>query len=240
MSVLLVGCCATPDQATDAKPQPTIRGDWSKPVNGLRMAVRRITASEPEASITLLLLAQNVSDKPVNWDGFRPPYRVERLTHDGRLSAHRPMTDANLRITVQSFDDVGGLHVQFDRDIQQEIDQLYAPLMPGEIRLHAINLHDHQMQQALMKLQQRQDTIHLDKVIWPRLSDPKSNGRWQIQISYRPDGNFPLPPIVENSQQERLQQQQELNDKTWQGVQLDFPPLEIEFENAPPRSRQDQ
>lgn len=211
----LAGCAS--QASDDLVAQPSIPGEWSEPVNGIRMAVKRITDHTPANEITLLILTQNISDQPVDWPGIHPQHAVARA-QDGIIQPS--IGSGNLRVAVESLDRPSQCHDY--AFIADELAQLHLPILPGEIRLHAIQLRDAELQQ-MREMLQSADEIPMDRVVWPGMSEPSSKGRWRIRLSYRPDGDFPKP---EGTEQLSLVIEP---DSGWAGLQIDLIPLEFDW-----------
>lgn len=166
---------------------PSIAGEWSEPVNGVRMRMMHILPmGGPSPELTLLIVVQNVNDKPVDMPGLRPEPFVKVL-HRKQQSAG--LSDANLRITAQPMDGQpprGYLaeYVQMEQQVEAR-----NPLQPGEIRVFALKVVAEVQMKYLHQI--APDTIYAEHISWPGLGHEESAGRWRLHAVYRPSGFNP-------------------------------------------------
>lgn len=213
---LLPACNTITAPPTAAPPSPVIAGDWSQPVNGVRMGVRQIVSGSADAGVWLLVLIENTTTEEVYWPGVRAEIDVRFAGVD--TQEHYTSLQRNLRIVVEPLDGqpLPGQY-QF---LLEELQQLFEPLAPHEVRIQAIRFHDSEMTQELM--QQSPNYIYADSVLWPGLEEADAVGDWRLHLTYQP-GGFEPPP---GEEWERA----ELGDiyDDWEDVQIDLPPLEVE------------
>lgn len=222
---LLTGCCAQ-QQASQSKPEPTIVGDWSEPVNGVRIAARYLASNASTDDVMLLILAENVTDHAIDWPGIRPEESVRFAGEDPSKGYHswgRP----NLRIVAERLDgQPKRALLQMQKD--QLLERAY-PLRPREIHLQAIRLHDPEMLSLSALTQADTSLIYIDDMLWPGVNDHDARGLWRLRLTYRPEG-FPPAPGEERAEVDL----EEI--KGWEGVEIELPPLTIHRE--PPGRQQ--
>ncbi|MEM9415812.1 MAG: hypothetical protein AAGA29_10095 [Planctomycetota bacterium] len=199
---------------------PVIAGDWSQPVNGVRMAVRQIVGDGPHDEVLLLLLIENTTDEAVHWPGIQPEVDVRRTDQSDNL--YEGFYSANLRIIAEPLDDQepSAAHQYL---LDEQLAQLHEPLAPHEIALHAIRLHGIGQMQSL----RLQDPNHIfaDAMIWCDLDEHEAAGRWRLHLTYRPTG-FPLP---EGEEALLIERDDEVN-AGWEDQQIDLPPIVINLD----------
>ena len=209
----------TPTGKAKIQPKPAIAGEWSEPVNGIRMMVKYLQEDTPRNKIRLLVFLHNSSAEPID---------LPSLTTNGTVllkdSIVNDQTSGNLRVTVEPLGDQKVSETQVLKSFA-EMQRLEAPLKPGEIRLHAICLKS-EMEKQLMT-QKNPSAIRTDSVDWESLNDPNSKGRWRISLSFRPDEQFPVAKGSDDIKRDRI----EVNvPKQWRDVQIDLPPIELNWE----------
>ena len=225
-SILLFSCPVfgqeVPPKANDkAQQEPYIAGEWSEPVNGIRMMAKFIHFESASEQFQILVFLQNCSEKEV----AVPPLDSERFLVF-KNSELEQLAGGNLRIVAEPLDGQ-----KFEREGMKVqglgMQRLEAALQPGEIRLHGISVRT--VPEAMQILQHaNQNTVRSDTVYGPELSNPNSEGRWRFSLSYRPDEQFP----VDDKNMDR-----ELADvpEEWKDVQIDLPPLELDW--VPPAAQ---
>lgn len=194
-------------------PHPVIDGDWSEPVNGIRMAVREIVGTSADCEMWLLILIENTTRREVGWPGVIAENDVQFF---GQPAGGSAPSGANLRIVAEPLDEqptVGQALLQLSGMMRQ-----LDTLAPGEIQLHAVRLHSGELLQQAM--QQAPNQVEADSVYWPGLAEEAGVGRWRLWLTYRPEG-FPQPP-----EEERLERAEMYNG--WAGQQIDLPPVTVE------------
>lgn len=203
---------------TEDQQVPAIHGQWSKPVNGIRMMAKFLQPTSPHNELQLLVFIQNCSDKPVSLPNvINPAFDVFR-----KGSQQFP-GDGNLLITVEPLDGQKLPLYQIHRKHLRQLESAQAPLSPNEIRLQAIRLISKaELERAHL---QSADQIDNDSVHWPSLSDPNSEGRWKIHLSWRPDQQFPVPEGTA-TKEERIQVR---CPAIWQNIQIDLPSLDFDW-----------
>ena len=98
-----------------------------------------------------------------------------------------------------------------------------AALQPGEIRLHGISIRPMPLQAKQMLQKKNQNILRSDTVYANELSDPNSEGRWWFSLSYRPDKQFPVGD-------KNMEQLVKITvPEIWKDVQIDLPPLELDW-----------
>lgn len=205
-----------------------IRGEWSEPVNGLRMAVKQVRTNTASDHLTLLILIENVTDKSVAWHGIRPEFAViQGGIEDGQLRQQDRQqetpcrTGENLRIAIEPV--FGGLRSAWDihERLTEQLQEMHASLKPGEIRLHAIELRKPEARLQVAQQQRTWDTIEADTVYWPGINDAGDNRPYRITLTYRPDGAFPGKHTSEALER--------LDTQDWKGKQIDIPPIVVRW-----------
>ncbi|XAM01326.1 hypothetical protein OT109_08015 [Phycisphaeraceae bacterium D3-23] len=218
---------ATPTDTTPAeRATPFIAGDWSQPVNGIRMGVRPIVYASVDGGVWLLVLVENTTADEVGWPGI---IAEDDMQFFGQSAGGSSSSGANLRVVAEPLDgqptpehallQLSGMMRQMDT------------LAPGEVRLHAIRLHADELQQQQM-MQQVPNQVEGASVFWPGLKDEASAGAWRLHLTYRPEG-FPPPPGGEGVERpwEYI---------GWEGRQIDLPPVIVEvWSDGVSQSRQE-
>lgn len=204
---------------TESEPdQPPIRGEWSEPVNGIRMMAQQIVqqGGSPELrdSITLIVFAWNTTGQRV----AMPPIMAERevgYVPEPGYEPERHKTSGNLLVTAKPLErwlpdrhrQNGGL---------DEFRGIRPLLEPGEVRLHALHLrlvYD-QLQEEMQQLAKIQDnTIPASRVDW---HEPR--GEYILHLTYRPEGF--------NDQDSGAIHRIE-DVAGWEGKQIDLPPIVV-------------
>lgn len=218
--VLLTLCALAGCQSAPKTPDPVIAGDWSQPVNGVRMAARVVVGDGQ----LLLILAHNTLDTEVEWPGISP----EHVVHVQGQEPFATFSDSkNLRIAAEPLEGQpvprpqqlmtgGGLH------------QLGgAPLAPGEMRVYAIGLYETLAQHH--QAQQTRNAIHAKTMHWEGMS--ASEGAWRLHLTYRPEG-FPPAPGEEVAERWDI-------DPAWAGQQIDLPPVVVQVFPQDERHREE-
>ena len=208
----------TPSGKAEIQPKPAIAGEWSEPVNGIRMMVKYLQEDTPRNEIRLLVFLQNISAEPIDLPSLTINGTV--LLKDSIVNNH---TNGNLRVTVEPLGDQKVSETPVLKSFA-EMQRLEAPVKPGEIRLHAICLKS-EMKEHLMR-QKNPSAIRTDSVDWESLNDPNSKGRWRISLSYRPDEQFP----VKGSDDLKRERHQVEVPNQWRDVQIDLPSIELDWE----------
>ena len=201
---LLLAFCGCQTRQAD----PSIAGEWSEPVNGIRMRLMHVMppgGTRPD--VTLLIFAQNISDEPVDLPRLRPEPFVKVL-HGSQKQAG--ISDANLRITAQPMDGQDAAMQALEMMQQQQDVEIHNPLKPGELRVFALKVVDALQMQYLHQLSD--DTIYAEHISWPGLDDEKSAGRWRLHAVYRPSGFNP----PDSGHAWKV-------DQPWMGRQIDLP-----------------
>jgi len=205
------GIGRTPEQlqpALNTAIMPSIEGEWSEPVNGVRMKMMHVMPYGGKSpDLTLLIFTQNVSDKPVDVPRIKPETFVEGL-HIEKDS--RSITNANLRIIAEPAD--GQKPPQSIVKYAAELEELdsHNPIQPGEIRIFALKVVDDVELQYLQQI--APDTIYAERITWPGFDDKRSIGRWRLHAIYLPSGFN--PPDAELKW---------LVDPQWLNRQIDLP-----------------
>jgi len=205
--------------ACQSAPPPAARaigGDWSEPVNGVRMGVRQIISSSADGGIWLLVLVENTNSQEVGWPGIITEPDVQFF---GRPPGDSSTSGENLRIVAEPLEGqptADSAQFLMIRELRQ-IDTL----VPGEIRLYAIRLQDDELQQRMM-LQQAPNQVESYSVEWSGLNEEAAEGRWRIHLTDRPE-RFPRPPGAEH-----LYEGIAYEVHGWEGRQIDLPPVTVE------------
>ena len=210
-----------PNVKAENQQKPSIAGKWSEPVNGIRLMVKHLQRDTSTDDIYLLVFLENCSNEPVTV----PPLRSQSCVALKNFGAKK-IQGGNLQINVERLSDEKNVRkIEISNSLRGGLAPLQVPFEPGEIRLHAICLHSRAEMMKAMK-QDDASSIETDSVLWPNLSDPSSKGRWKIGLSWRPDEQFPVGEGMERLKADVSEQ--------WRGVQVDLPPLELDWE---PRSK---
>ena len=222
-SILLFSCPVfgqeVPPKANDkAQQEPYIAGEWSEPVNGIRMMAKFIHFESASEQFQILVFFQNCWEKEV----AVPPFDPERFLvfKNHKLEG---LIGGNLRIVVEPLDEQK-LLMKAQEMNGGRMQPVEAALQPGEIRLYGISIRTVDAKQMLQ--QANKNAVRSETVYGSELSDPNSEGRWRFSLSYRPDGQFPVGD--ENMERELANVPEE-----WKDVQIDLPPLELDW--VPPR-----
>ena len=195
-----------------------IAGEWSEPVNGIRMMVKYLQEDTLGNEIRLLVFLQNSSAEPIKVPSLNSDRTVFFKNHKAN---HK--TNGNLRVTVEP---LGDQKISVIQELKSftAMQRLEAPVEPGEIRLHAICLKSEQELHSMMH--KNLSAIRTDSVDWESLNDPNSKGRWRISLSYRPDEQFP----VKGSDDLKRERHQVEVPNQWRDVQIDLPSIELDWE----------
>lgn len=207
------------EPAVTVHPDPVIDGDWSEPVNGIRMAVRevRLPGGE-EPGVTLLVLAHNVSGADVPWMTTNPEQEVR--SYGAQPDTLNGWVNDNLRIYASPVDRQHAFEgTDRLRSVHGGMLQPHAILRAGDIHILAIRL----MPRAHnMPVQMSDNSVYSWSVDWPDMAE--ATGRWRLDLVYRPDG-FPLPgdegPV--SGRDERV--------PGWAGKQIELPPIVINLDD---------
>lgn len=162
----------------------TIAGEWSEPVNGIRMRMMHILPmGGPTPEVALLFFAQNTLDHEVDLPMLKPEPFVKVLH---RQQETQSISDANLRITAQPMD--GQAPKGYLAEYAQMEQQVEArnPLQPGEIRVFAVKVVAELQMKYLHQI--APDTVYADHISWPGLDHEASAGRWRLHAVFRPSG----------------------------------------------------
>jgi len=201
--------------------EPYIAGEWTEPVNGIRMMARFIETDYQFEQIQILVFLQNCSEKEV----AVPPLDSEQFLVLENLKAAK-LSGGNLRIVAEPLD--GQKVLRKAMTIHGGgMRRLAAALQPGEICLHGISVRTADDKAMQMLREENQNVVRSDTVYGEELSDPNSEGRWRFSLSYRPDEQFPAGD-------EKNKEQGLVNvPEHWQDVQIDLPPLELDGVPSP-------
>lgn len=209
-ALLLAGC--------QTAVEPSVRGEWSQAVNGVRMKALPIAAGSFEAnSRTILIFTQNVSDQDVNLPGIRPASFVTVKPNDEQLQPKGAAPDGNLRIDIEAADNEslhggGAMH-----EIAPDVDMLNAPLHPGETRVFAVILKT-DYSNLRMQQQIRDNEVRSGMSQW-LIHSPKPR-LYRVTLTYRPSG-------FEPSGGDSGRILREVSHANWQGIQIELPPIEM-------------
>ena len=170
----------------------------------------------PSELIQILVLLQNCSEMQVDV----PPLNSERFLvfKDSKMEG---LIGGNLRIVAEPLD--GQKLLMKAQEINGGGSQRSETVLrPGEIRLHGISVRT--VSEGAMQIMQQanQDVVMSNTVYGRELSDPNSEGRWRFSLSYRPDSQFPVGD--ENMERALVDVPME-----WKSVQIDLPPLELDW-----------
>ena len=216
-SVPSFGQEVVPKRNAKDQQEPNIAGQWTEPVNGIRMMARFIDSSYTTGQIQILVFLQNCSENEITF----PPLNSERfLTF--KNSKTGTLIGGNLRIVAEPLDGQKPL-LKAQKIIGSSMRRLEAALQPGEIRLHGISVRTEPDQAIQMLQKKNQNVVRSDTVYGSELSDPNSKGRWRFSLSYRPDKQFP----VGDKNMEQLVKV--TVPEIWKDVQIDLPPLELDW-----------
>ena len=214
----LAGCyCAAgtgkaPWKKHAAQFDPPIRGQWSEPVNGVRMmAIPLASSSTMPGRRIVLLYSENMADAPVSLPTIRPVGQVTPRSERGAEPFFSNHTNLRLEYELIGTRQVPH-HIEFLQQ-QERLEELTLPLMPGEIRVSAVqlNMRGMQMKHALEQLLQNE--VPLSEVSWSLGLDERAPAR--LYLTFRPEGFDP-------------KRKQDLrNHEQWHGKQIELPPLEI-------------
>jgi hypothetical protein len=209
---LLLALPGCQTQQTD----PPIAGQWSEPVNGVRMMAVPIADSPyVKGSRTVLIFTQNVGDVGINLPTINPTPFVTVRPNDEALQ-EQPQLSGNLRIQIEPTDNEGIHGSGFGHDSSQQMQSLSPDLMPGEIRVFALILKtDKKQLMAMQKLRDRE----VESAMTQWLIHSPEPRRYRVYLSFRPDG-FGPPAVKANSMRKIV-------DFTWAGQQIDLPPFEM-------------
>ena len=201
-----------------AQQEPNIAGQWTEPVNGIRMMAKFIESNPPTEQIQILVFLQNCSENEI----AVPPLNSERFLTYKKVKTETLLIGGNLRIVAEPLE--GQEVLPKDHQINGGgMQRLEAALQPGEIRLHCISVRTEPDQAIQMPQKKNQNAVRSDTVYGRELSDPNSEGRWRFSLSYRPDKQFP----VGDKNMEQLVKV--TVPEIWKDVQIDLPPLELDW-----------
>ena len=201
-----------------AQQEPNIAGQWTEPVNGIRMMAKFIESNPPTEQIQILVFLQNCSENEI----AVPPLNSERFLTYKKVKTETLLTGGNLRIVAEPLDRQKPL-LKAQKINGGGMQRLEAALQPREIRLHCISVRTEPDQAIQMLQKKNQNVVRSDTVYGSELSDPNSKGRWRFSLSYRPDKQFP----VGDKNMEQLVKV--TVPEIWKDVQIDLPPLELDW-----------
>lgn len=212
--LVLSGCQTQSIQQTD----PPIAGQWSLPVNGVRMMAMPIADSPyVKGSRTVLIFMQNIGDKGVDLPQINPaPFVTVRPdgTQLPEQFRERPRLPGNLRIQIESAENEGIHGPSFRYDRLEKMEAQGPDLLPGEVRVFALILKtDETPIQMMQQLDQREVQTAMTQWL---IHSPEPH-RYRVYLSYRPDGFGP-------PSESRLR---EASETRWAGKQIDLPPFEM-------------
>ena len=201
-----------------AQQEPNIAGQWTEPVNGIRMMAKFIESNPPTEQIQILVFLQNCSENEI----AVPPLNSERFLTYKKVKTETLLIGGNLRIVAEPLD---GQKISRKAQLIESLgmQREEAALQPEEIRLHGISIRPMPLQAKQMLQKKNQNVLRSDTVYANELSDPNSEGRWRFSLSYRPDKQFP----VGDKNMEQLVKV--TVPEIWKDVQIDLPPLELEW-----------
>ena len=200
-----------------AQQEPNIAGQWTEPVNGIRMMAKFIQSDYPTEQIQILVFLQNCSEEKI----AVPPLNSERFLTFKNIKTES-LIGGNLRIVAEPLDRQKPL-LKAQKINGGGMQRLEAALQPREIRLHGISIRPMPLQAIQMLQKKNQNVVRSDTVYGSELSDPNSKGRWRFSLSYRPDKQFP----VGDKNMEQLVKV--TVPEIWKDVQIDLPPLELDW-----------
>jgi len=218
------------DSSSSPEPiSPSMPGNWSEPVNGIRMSVRQVVRGSARAGdsyqdLNLILFVQNVGNEPVNLPRLEP--ELERRF--GSLETMGEMVPdiggPNLRIITQPLNDqLAEVTSRCFSPLQQRIEVLESPMSPGEIRVVLIQFEGQMQMRQAQQLRELEDgSIEGYAVSWPGLHD--TTGFWRVQLVYRPEGFVRQRDAAVSDEAYRLEV-----DPSWSGQQIVLPPLYIDL-----------
>ena len=201
-----------------AQQEPNIAGQWTEPVNGIRMMAKFIESNPPTEQIQILVFLQNCSENEI----AVPPLNSERFLTYKKVKTETLLIGGNLRIVAEPLDGQKPL-LKAQKINGSSMRRLEAALQPGEIRLHCISVRTVSELAKIMPQKKNQNAVRSDTVYGRELSDPNSEGRWRFSLSYRPDKQFP----VGDKNMEQLVKV--TVPEIWKDVQIDLPPLELDW-----------
>ena len=201
-----------------AQQEPNIAGQWTEPVNGIRMMAKFIESNPPTEQIQILVFLQNCSENEI----AVPPLNSERFLTYKKVKTETLLIGGNLRIVAEPLD---GQKISRKARLIESLgmQREEAALQPREIRLHCISVRTEPDQAIQMLQKKNQNVVRSDTVYGSELSDPNSKGRWRFSLSYRPDKQFP----VGDKNMEQLVKV--TVPEIWKDVQIDLPPLELDW-----------
>ena len=197
--------------------EPNIAGQWTEPVNGIRMMAKFIGSNPSTEQIQILVFLQNCSEEKI----AVPPLNSERFLTFKNIKTES-LIGGNLRIVAEPLDRQKPL-LKAQKINGGGMQRLEAALQPREIRLHCISVRTEPDQAIQMLQKKNQNVVRSDTVYGSELSDPNSKGRWRFSLSYRPDKQFP----VGDKNMEQLVKV--TVPEIWKDVQIDLPPLELDW-----------
>ena len=201
-----------------AQQEPNIAGQWTEPVNGIRMMAKFIESNPPTEQIQILVFLQNCSENEI----AVPPLNSERFLTYKKVKTETLLIGGNLRIVAEPLD---GQKISRKAQLIESLgmQREEAALQPEEIRLHGISIRPMPLQAKQMLQKKNQNVLRSDTVYANELGDPNSEGRWRFSLSYRPDKQFP----VGDKNMEQLVKV--TVPEIWKDVQIDLPPLELDW-----------
>ena len=201
-----------------AQQEPNIAGQWTEPVNGIRMMAKFIESNPPTEQIQILVFLQNCSENEI----AVPPLNSERFLTYKKVKTETLLIGGNLRIVAEPLD---GQKISRKAQLIESLgmQREEAALQSGEIRLHGISIRPMPLQAKQMLQKKNQNVLRSDTVYANELGDPNSEGRWRFSLSYRPDKQFP----VGDKNMEQLVKV--TVPEIWKDVQIDLPPLELDW-----------
>ena len=155
-----------------AQQEPNIAGNWTEPVNGIRMMAKFIESNPPTEQIQILVFLQNCSEKKI----AVPPLNSERFLTFKHIKTETRI-GGNLRIVAEP---LGRQKPSLEarKFIGLEILRAETAFQPGEIRLHCISVRTVSELATQMLQKENQNAVRSDTVYGSELSDPNSKGRW--------------------------------------------------------------
>ena len=118
-----------------AQQEPNIAGQWTEPVNGIRMMAKFIESNPSTEQIQILVFLQNCSEEKI----AVPPLNSERFLTYKKVKTETLLIGGNLRIVAEPLD---GQKISRKAQLIESLgmQREEAALQPGEIRLHGISI----------------------------------------------------------------------------------------------------